>query len=103
MEIKNVRDIIRQLSVQETKQPDNNSNTAKQVEKRNIETKGRSDEISISEEGKKALEIQRYSQLAKKLPSVRPEVIDQVQQRMKENSYSERDVLEKTAGKILGL
>ncbi len=103
MEINNIRDIIGQLTSQEIKPADNNLNTVKQTEKRNIETKGRSDEISISEEGKRALEIQRYSQLAKKLPSVRQDVIDRVQQRILNDQYSERDVIEKTAGKILGL
>lgn len=102
MEIKNLNEINRQLSLDELKSVGTNKSTTKKP-KSAVENTGRSDEITISEEGKKALEIQRYTQIAKQIPSVRPEELQRVRDRMASGFYSEPGIVSTVAERLMQL
>ena len=102
MEIRNTNDINNKINAQDIRYI-NNDKIQRNAVNKDVENKGRSDEINISEEGKRALEIQRYSQIAKRLPSVRPEEINRVKQRIQNGFYANEEVTSEVADRLLGL
>ncbi len=99
MDIKNVGDQLPQINNSDVRRVTNNQEQkASQSSKR---VNGiRSDEVSISSEAVQALEVQRYTRLAKQLPSVREDVVNKVQDRMNSGFYDDPEVANKTALKM---
>ena len=102
MEIRNTNDINNKINAQDIRYI-NNDKIQRNAVNKGVENRRRSDEINISEEGKRALEIQRYSQIAKGLPSVRPEEINRVKQRIQSGFYANEEVTSEVADRLLGL
>ncbi len=102
MEIRNTNDINNKINTQDVRYI-NSKKAQRNVVNKDVENRGRSDEINISEEGKTALEIQRYSQIAKRLPSVRPEEINRVKQRIQNGFYANEQISSEVADRLLGL
>lgn len=101
MEIKNINNIARQLRTEEVRS-DKTQSTDRSTRAAASASAGRSDQIQISDQARSALEIQRYADIAKKMPSVRPDAVAQAKERIASGFYDNNsDVLKKTAGNIL--
>ena len=100
MEIHDVRNVSSKITNQDVQ-----SSKKKHAHKDSSMVKNerfeRSDALVISDEGKKALELKRYSQIGKSLPAVREDVINQVKERMSKGFYSAESVLDETAKRLL--
>ncbi|MCB1195703.1 flagellar biosynthesis anti-sigma factor FlgM [bacterium] len=101
MEIPDVRKVASNITNQDVHSVrKRNEQTAGQPEKN--KTFERTDALVLSEEGKKALEIERYAQIGKLLPSVREDTIAKVKDRLQNGFYSNGEILKETARKLLG-
>ncbi len=100
MEIRDLNNIKRQLSSQDVHNID--SGVARRAGKPNFEKAGRSDEITISEEGRKALKTQMYARIATDLPSTRSSELERVKKRMNSGYYDDPSVIRKTVENMLG-
>ncbi len=99
MDIKNVGDKLTQINNGDIRRLDA-KHDQKRAQAGNKVAGIRSDEVSISSEALQALEVQRYTRLAKQLPSVREDVLDTVQNRISNGFYDNPEVVSKTALKM---
>ena len=101
MEIRNINNLIKNIGNQDIQRVDTKKSD-KSSGKTPVDNKSsRGDAVDISPEAQQALEVQRYTQLAKGLPSVRSGEMERVEQRLSNGFYNDPAVLQDTAKKIL--
>jgi negative regulator of flagellin synthesis FlgM len=61
---------------------------------------GKSDKISISDEAKKAQQLEADLRLVKKAPDIREEKVEQARERLASGYYLKKEVVEKIAERI---
>lgn len=101
MEIRNINNLIKNIGNQDIHKVDSKKSD-KSSGKTSVDNKVfRGDAVDISQEAQQALEIQKYTRMAKRLPDVREGEIQRVEQRLSGGFYDDPAVLKDTARNIL--
>jgi len=101
MEIRNINNLIKNIGNQDIHRVDSKKSD-KSSGRSPVDNKPlRADAVDISPEAQQALQVQKYTQIAQGLPSVRNGEIERVEQRLSSGFYNDPAVLKDTAKKIL--
>ncbi|RJP61669.1 MAG: flagellar biosynthesis anti-sigma factor FlgM [Candidatus Auribacter fodinae] len=102
MEIKNINNITRQIRAGEIRNNPTQTSARSTKTAEDAQVSRHTDSLQISDQARTAQEIQKYTDIARKMPSVRPEVVNRVKERIQSGFYeNNREVLEDTASSIL--
>ena len=101
MEIRNINNLIKNIGNQDIHRVDSKKSD-KSSGRSPVDNKPlRGDAVDISPEAQQAHEVQRYTQMAKGMPSVREGEVERVEQRLASGFYNDPAVLKDTARKVL--
>ncbi len=66
----------------------------------NVNNNNKNDSINISEEAKMLSEINKYKEIVKKLPDIRRDKVNEIKEKLKNESYMSEEIYKSVAEKL---